>query len=108
MRAANRAAPRPPNAPPSVERKTIVCAGRTRCAAGVLGLAVAARELDERRRARRVVVRARAGADVVAVGEDDDRVGRLPGGDRPEVLEADAAEPGTRLRATCRTSTGSP
>ena len=58
---------------------------------------VRARELDERGGARRVVVRAGPAAGVVAVGEDDDRVGRLARCDRPEVLEAELADPGHAL-----------
>ena len=55
------AAPSPPKAPPSVERKTIaVRRGHLRGCLG-LRLRIGARELDQRRRAARVVVRARPG-----------------------------------------------
>ena len=88
------AAPSPPNEPASVERKTIVCGERTR---GLLrlGLRVRACELDQRRGAARVVVRARPGADVVPVRHDDDRVGRLG-----------PAPPPTMLRSRTRPSPG--
>ena len=59
-----------------------MCAGRTRSPAGVSGLRVAARELDQGGRAARVVVRSRADAGVVPVRHDDDRV-RATGRRRP-------------------------
>ena len=64
--------------------------------------AVAARELDQRRRARGVVVRAGPDPGVVAVGEDEDRVVRRALDDGDEVLEPDAAEAGDASRPRCR------
>ena len=64
----------PPNAPPSVERKTSVCVGSERPSRRPAGARVGAGELEQRGRARGVVVRAGAGAGVVAVGHHDDRV----------------------------------
>ena len=97
--AENRSAPIPPNAPPSVERKTSVCVGRT--GAGAEGLAIGACAYDRAssisaRRPRGVVVRACAGPEVVAVRRDDDLVLRLAGHDRDEVLEL--ARPHSRNR----------
>ena len=68
--AANRAAPRAPSAAPSVERKTSVYGTLTRWAAAVRR--VGARQLDERRSARGVVVQSVARTAVVAVRHDDD------------------------------------
>ena len=55
-------------------------------------LCIRPRELDERGRAARVVVRAGPRPGVVAVREHDDRVVRLPGRDGPQVAQRHAAE----------------
>src|SRR5213076_1371046 len=60
-------------------------------------LGVAPCELDQRGRPRGVVVRARTEAGVVAMRHDDDGVRRASPGDRPEVLQANAAETGDAL-----------
>ena len=99
---AKRSAPSPPKAPPSVERKTIVCAERTRWPRRRAGLRVAARELDQRGGAARVVVRAGPGARVVPVRHHDDRVGRLARRDRPQVAQPDVAR--GRARAAFQVS----
>ncbi len=62
---------------------------RERQARRPAGRRVCPRELDEDGRAGGVVVRARAGAAVVAVGEDDDRLVREPGLLGDEVHERD-------------------
>ena len=91
------AAPSPPKAPPSVERKTIVCgedargsrspAGRTTRASSISAAVPLALSFAPG-----------PGPDVVAVGHHDDHVGRLARRDRRDVAEPHAAEPGHVLR----------
>ena len=85
-----------------------MCAERTRCCDRGAGLGVAARELDQRGRAARVVVRPGPDAGVVAVRHHDDRVGRLPAGDGPEVLEAHPCRGPARPPARLSVVTGRP
>ena len=54
--------------------------------------AVAADELDQRRGSGSVVVRAGPDAAVVAMGDEEDRIGACAGDDGDEVAQADAAE----------------
>ena len=77
--AAKRAAPRAPSSAPSVERKTSVYGSEIRCAPA--GRCVGARQLDERRRSRGVVVQPAVGAAVVAVRHHHD-LGRRETGSR--------------------------
>ena len=85
--AANSAAPSPPTvAAVGGQEEERVRERQARCPAG---RRVRPRELDEDGRAGGVVVRAGAGAAVVAVGEDDDRLVREPGLLGDEVHERD-------------------
>ncbi len=67
--------------------------GRRRRGARERRLRIRAGELDQRRRPRGVVVRARADPEVVAVRRDDDLLLRLAGHDRDEVPELARPEP---------------
>ena len=58
---------------------------------------VGARELDQRRRPARVVVRAGRSCSVVSMGNDSDGVVERPRDDRDEVAELHLAEPGDVL-----------
>ena len=69
---------------------------RRRRSAPAADVCVAAGELDERRRSGSVVVGAWTRSGIVAVGHDDDRLGRAARRHRREVLEPDAASAGDR------------
>ena len=60
----------------------------------VPGGRVRARELDERRRAARVVVRAGASTCVVSMGNDDDRLVERSLDDGRQIAELDLSDPG--------------